>query len=71
MVISEPERRGSWAFRPGAEIISKQKGSTKILLDSCLVFPKYAKRQQIKEMLMLAGCSYTQFDKPMSTFLET
>ena len=44
--------------------------STKILIDSCRVFLKYAKREQVKGMLMLAGWSDTQCDKPMSSLLE-
>ena len=34
--------------------------STKILIDSCRVFLKYAKREQVEGMLMLAGWSDTQ-----------
>ena len=46
--------------------------STKILIDSsCRVFLKYAKREQVEGMLMLAGWSDTQCDKPMSSLLET
>ena len=41
--------------------------STKILIDSC----KYAKREQVEGMPMLAGWSDTHFDKPMSSLLET
>ena len=44
--------------------------STKILIDSCRVFLKYAKREQVEGMLMLAGWSDTQGDKPMSSLLE-
>ena len=45
--------------------------STKILIDSCRVFLKYAKREQVKGMLMPAGWPNTQWDKPMSGLLET
>ena len=45
--------------------------STKILIDSCRVFLKYAKREQVEGMLMLAGWSDTQCDKTMSSLLET
>ena len=44
--------------------------STKILIDSCRVFLKYAKREQVEGMLMLAGWSDTQCDKPMSSLLD-
>ena len=44
--------------------------STKILIDSCRVFLKYAKREQVDGMLMLTGWSDTQCDKPMSSLLE-
>ena len=46
--------------------------SAKILIDSCRVFLKYAKREHVEGMLMLAGWSdKTQCDKLMSSLLET
>ena len=45
--------------------------STKVLIDSYRVFLKYAKREQVEGMLMQAGGSDTQCDKPMSSLLET
>ena len=57
MAINEPavESARLVGSKPGPETISKQKGSTKILIDSCRVFLKYAKREQVKEMRILAG----------------
>ena len=57
MAINKPaiERARLVGSKPGPETISKQKGSTKILIDSCRVFLKYAKREQVKGILMLAG----------------
>ena len=40
-------------------------------MESCRVFLKYAKREQVEGILMLAGWSDTQCDKPMSSLLET
>ena len=73
MAINEPavESARLVGSKPGPETISKQKGSTKILIDSCRVFLKYAKREQVKGMLMPAGWPNTQWDKPMSGLLET
>ena len=73
MAINEPtvESARLVGSKPGPETISKQKVSTKILIDSCRVFLKYAKREQVKELLMLAGWSNTQWYKPMSILLET
>ena len=57
MAINEPavESARLVGSKPRPETISKQKGSTKILIDSCRVFLKYAKREQVKEMRILAG----------------
>ena len=53
MILTEPVKATAWLLDQGQNCIPAKCGtsSTKILLDSCRVFPEYAKIKQAKERL--------------------